>query len=169
MSDVPVIPPLRRRARPVWLAAVAAVALAGCSTDGPASGVQVVVPDTGPGRGASAAGADGEMTLEVPTEADAPPARDPADDAAPVSPPAHLPQASLPAAVAAPDDLPATVAVVGDSLTLSAHDEITAYLTGIGIEVLELDGAVNRRMTRGAEPDPGIDVIEVCMSKSNRL
>jgi lysophospholipase L1-like esterase len=121
--------------------------------------VQVAVPDTGVGRGASAAGADGEMALEVPTEADAPPARA-ADGGVPVSPPAHLPQASLPAAVAAPEALPATVAVVGDSLTLSAQEEITAYLTGIGIEVVEVDGAVNRRMTNGAEPDPGIDVIE---------
>jgi lysophospholipase L1-like esterase len=144
----------------MWLAAVAAVALAGCGTDGPASGVQVVVSDTGAGRAASAAGADDEMALEVPTEADAPPTRDAADGAVPVSPPAHLPQASLPAPVAAPDALPASVAVVGDSLTLSAQEEITAYLTGIGIEVLEVDGAVNRRMARGAEPDPGVDVIE---------
>jgi lysophospholipase L1-like esterase len=66
----------------------------------------------------------------------------------------------LPAALDFPDDLPATVAVVGDSLTLSAQQEITAYLTGIGIEVLEVDGAVNRRMTGGSDPDPGIDVIE---------
>jgi lysophospholipase L1-like esterase len=121
--------------------------------------VRVVVPDTGAGRGASAAGADGEMALEVSTGADAPVAPDGAG-AAPVSPPVHLPQASLPAALDVPDELPATAAVVGDSLTLSAQEEITAYLTGIGIEVLEVDGAVNRRMTGGSDPDPGIDVVE---------
>jgi lysophospholipase L1-like esterase len=102
------------------------------------------------------------MALEVATEADAP-ARPATIDGAggvAISPPAHLPQASLPTAVASAGDLPATVAVVGDSLTLSAQEEITAYLTGIGVEVLAVDGAVNRRMTRGSEPDPGIDVVE---------
>ena len=116
MSDVPVTRTLRR-ARPALVVAASSLLAVGCGSDGPASGVQVVVPDTGGGRGGgrSAAGVDGEMALEASTEADTPPARETADGAVPVSPPDHLPQASLPGSLDVSDELPSTVAVVGDS------------------------------------------------------
>jgi lysophospholipase L1-like esterase len=150
---------------PALVVTVATLLLAACGSGGPTSGVRVVTPDTGV-RGGGAAAAGAEIALEVSTEADAPPQRENANGAAPVSPPAHLPQASLPVTIDAAGELPATVAVVGDSLTLSAQEEITAYLTGIGIDVLEVDGAVNRRMTRGSDPEPGIDAIEEIAEQS---
>jgi lysophospholipase L1-like esterase len=175
MSGVPVNDLCHRRARRVlggvavamlWLAA------AGCGLDGPASGVNVVAPPSA--APAAGAGADGEMALEASTDLDGDGIADEApngeDDGAadpppeslpgPVSaPPAHLPRASLPPERPAPGELPQTAAVVGDSLTLSAREEIAAYLTALGIEVIEIDGAENRRMTNGANPESGIDVI----------
>jgi lysophospholipase L1-like esterase len=77
----------------------------------------------------------------------------------PAGAPSDLPEASLPPH-ALSDELPDTAAVVGDSLTESAQQEIAAYLNGLGIDVVAIDGAKNRRMVHGAHPDPGIDVVE---------
>ena len=66
----------------------------------------------------------------------------------------------MPPRDALPADLPDTVAVVGDSLTESAQREITAYLKALGIDVVTIDGAQNRRMTHGDRPDPGIDIVD---------
>lgn len=56
---------------------------------------------------------------------------------------------------------PYNVAVVGDSLTLSAEDEILAALTAEGLEVLTIDGIESRRMTHGDRNlPPGTEAIE---------
>ena len=40
-----------------------------------------------------------------------------------------------------PSTLPDTRAVVGDSLTESAQQEIGAYLNGLGVDIVTIDGA----------------------------
>jgi lysophospholipase L1-like esterase len=60
---------------------------------------------------------------------------------------------------AAPAEPPAVVAVVGDSLTLSASDEIEAALRSVGVETVVVDARENRRMTRGGV-QPGVDAID---------
>ena len=49
---------------------------------------------------------------------------------------------------------PASVAVIGDSLTLSAQEEIFAALAPTGIEVVVVDGVESRRMARGSSEVP---------------
>ncbi len=49
---------------------------------------------------------------------------------------------------------PRSVAVIGDSLTLSAQEEISAALELAGIELFIVDGAENRRMTSGSSEVP---------------
>lgn len=141
---------------------VCAVALGGCSWDGPAVGVSVVPPDAvGPavdadepdtavpgGRsGATTPGGGGGRAGSVEpvasgTATDAATGRAPDDGGAEVS-------------------FPATVAVVGDSLTLSAHDEIATELGALGLDVLVVDGVESRRMTAGSTSLPsGLDAIE---------
>lgn len=56
--------------------------------------------------------------------------------------------------------MPATVAVVGDSLTLSAEDDIAGELTGLGLDVLTIDGLESRRMARGDVRPRGTGAIE---------
>ncbi len=58
-------------------------------------------------------------------------------------------------AVAEPPEL---VAVVGDSLTVSAQEEIDAALTDLGVGEVVVDGLENRRMTIGGS-QPGLDAI----------
>ena len=56
---------------------------------------------------------------------------------------------------------PSTVAVVGDSLTLSAEDEILVALEDGGLQVLAIDGVESRRMVRGSTNlPPGTDAVE---------
>jgi lysophospholipase L1-like esterase len=56
---------------------------------------------------------------------------------------------------------PATVAVVGDSLTLSAEDEIMSALSADGLQVLVIDGLESRRMARGSRAlTPGTEAVE---------
>ncbi len=153
MSGMPVTSQAGRRARAACAALVALVLITGCAWDGPASGVEVVPPSAAP-----AVAVEGEVALEAEPTASTEPQRVEVAESL-VTVPA-IPQATLPRVRPAPDDLPGTVAVVGDSLTLSASDEIEAYLTALGIEVLAVDGAENRRMTRGSEPRPGVDVVE---------
>ena len=153
MSGMPVTPQAGRRARAACAALVALVLITGCAWDGPASGVEVVPPSAAP-----AVAVEGEVALEAEPTASTEPQRVEVAESL-VTVPA-IPQATLPRVRPAPDDLPSTAAVVGDSLTLSASDEIEAYLTALGIEVLAVDGAENRRMTRGSEPRPGVDVVD---------
>ena len=157
MGGMPNVSELGRRAPFVLAPVVVVLLLAGCGLDGSDSGVQALVPPTSEAVGGQAGGPDAEMTPEdsidagvgVEVLADLPDA-----------PPAHLPQASLPPREALPAQLPDTAAIVGDSLTESAQQEIAAYLNGLGVDVVTIDGAQNRRMTHGDRPDPGVDVVE---------
>jgi lysophospholipase L1-like esterase len=57
---------------------------------------------------------------------------------------------------------PRTVAVVGDSLTLSAVEEIETALVAAGLRVLAVDGAESRRMARSSgEVSSGADAVEL--------
>lgn len=59
--------------------------------------------------------------------------------------------------------MPTTAAVVGDSLTLSAVDEITDALDALGLEAV-VDGMENRRLVRGSSDLPsGTDAIEAIL------
>jgi hypothetical protein len=141
-----------RLGAPWALATVAAMLLlTACGLDGPDPGVEALVPSTT--ASGQPAGPDAEMAPEASAGEVAPPV---ADDS--VSPP-HLRQASLPPREALPR-LPDSVAVVGDSLTESAAEQITAYFSGLGVDVVTIDGAQNRRMAHGERPDPGTDIVE---------
>ncbi len=60
---------------------------------------------------------------------------------------------------------PETVAVVGDSLTLSAVEELDAWLTDLGLDVLVIDGVENRRMThRTRTVSSGADAIAAILA-----
>ena len=62
---------------------------------------------------------------------------------------------------------PESVAVIGDSLTLSAQEEIAAALALTGIEVVAVDGFENRRMTRGSSAvPPGTTAIEAVLESA---
>ncbi len=52
-------------------------------------------------------------------------------------------------AIGATSILPASVAVVGDSLALSASDEITAAFADLGVNVVAIDAVESRRMSKG--------------------
>jgi lysophospholipase L1-like esterase len=162
MCGMPRTRELRRRA-PWALASLAVMLLlAGCGLDGSNSGVQALTSTTSP-EGGQAGGPDSEMAPEDSTDGGAgvpDGSWTPAVSEMPDGPPSHLPQASLPPRNSLPEQLPDSAAVVGDSLTESAQDEIAAYLDGIGIDVVTIDGAQNRRMTHGDHPDPGIDIVE---------
>ena len=143
----------------VRLFLLCAVALGGCSWDGPPAAVSVVPTATAAPAGvgtdvASARPDAGDGALGGGLDGDAESAG-PAllgDDA--------TGQRSADGIAAGPT-FPSTVAVVGDSLTLSARDEITAELTGLGLEVLIVDGVESRRMTAGSSSLPsGLDAIE---------
>ncbi len=57
---------------------------------------------------------------------------------------------------------PRTVAVVGDSLTLSAVEEIETALAAAGLRVVAVDGAESRRMARTAGGvSSGVDAVEL--------
>jgi len=164
MDGMPSTSQLRRRApraqapaAVLLLAPAALLLLAGCGLDGSDSGVQALVPSTSAAARQSG-GPDAEMAPEESTVAGAGGVEVLPD--LPDGPPSHLPQASLPPRDALPAELPDTAAVVGDSLTESAQQEIAAYLNGLGVDVVTIDGAQNRRMTHGDHPDPGIDIVE---------
>ncbi len=137
------------------LTLVCAAVLGGCGWDGPPSAVRVVPevtvaadgatttggsrtgPVLGSGGGATESAAGGAVVADAPS-----PAVEGGADIDVVPP------------------FPATVVVVGDSLTLSALDEITAALDGLGLEVLVVDGVESRRMTVGNSSRPsGLDAI----------
>ena len=63
---------------------------------------------------------------------------------------------------------PRTVAVIGDSLTLSAQQEITTALVAAEMHVLTVDAVENRRMVRGTrEIEPGVDAIEAVRAEGD--
>jgi hypothetical protein len=151
----------RSRAIPIALAAL--VWLPACSWDGP--GVQVVGPTTSQ---PSPADSSVDVAADPPTSmAEAALPEGHGDEAVPPdlgSAPGNtvVPGGRRPL----PADLPDSVAVVGDSLTLAASDEIRSALSGIGIEVVAIDGAENRRMTHGVTPAPGLDSITTIASSA---
>ena len=167
MFGMPSVSDVRRRAlgagslRLVPLAVASALLVAGCGWDGPSSGVHAVAPVSVAPGGGSAGGADDEIPLEAPVAGEsAAGAAIESPDSTSIQQAPRVPLATLPPGRPVPDDFPRTAAVVGDSLTLSARDEIEAYLEGIGIEVLAVDAAENRRMSRGSNPSPGVDAVE---------
>lgn len=146
---------LRRRAPWALLPVAATLLLAGCGLDGSDPGVQALVPVT------SGAGQPGGPDAEMPPEQSAVErGEDRVPSELPEGAPAHLPQASLPPVDAVDVDLPVAAAVVGDSLTESASVQIGAYLDELGVDTITIDGAMNRRMTHGDRPDPGVDIVE---------
>jgi lysophospholipase L1-like esterase len=152
---MPNVRELCRRAPRALAPVVAILLLGGCGLDASDQGVHALDPSTS--LVAPVGGPDSEMQLEQ-SIGDG--------DGTGVTPqlveppPIHLPQATLTPRDELPARLPESVAVVGDSLTESAQQEITAYLNGLGIDVVMVDGAQNRRMTHGDRPDPGIDIVE---------
>jgi lysophospholipase L1-like esterase len=143
------------------LTLVCAAVLGGCAWDGPSVAVRVVpeatavggddvTPDHG-STGSSTGGSDGA------TESASGDVRAPGADAATSGiDGAREPDSDI--EIVPP--FPTTVAVVGDSLTLSARDEITAELADLGLDVLVVDGVESRRMTAGSSARPsGLDAI----------
>ena len=62
-------------------------------------------------------------------------------------------------------DVARTVAVVGDSLTVSASEQIEASLERVGFDVLTIDAVESRRMVQGSRSlPPGIDAIHSIQS-----
>jgi lysophospholipase L1-like esterase len=152
MDDMPSTRDLRRRAQWAVVPAAAVLLLAGCGLDGSDAGVHALVPPSTLAGGQSR-DPNAEMSSEQSLDATG---AAPADTLLP----SNMPQASLPPRDALPANLPHSVAVVGDSLTESAQQEITTYLKALGIDVVTIDGAKNRRMTDGHRPAPGIDSVE---------
>lgn len=69
--------------------------------------------------------------------------------------------------VEAVEPRPTTAAVVGDSLTVSAQDEIESALDSAGFEAVEVDGREGRRMTHGrSDLTPGVDVVADILTRS---
>lgn len=63
---------------------------------------------------------------------------------------------------------PETVAMVGDSLTLSAVEELDAWLADLGLDVLVIDGVENRRMThRTRTVSSGADAISAILAEES--
>ena len=94
------------------------------------------------------------------------------DGAAPVFAPEVITPPDVLGAVPLPDDddemivvpvvdRPASVAVVGDSLTVSAADEIEVALDSIGLDVIAVDAMESRRITQGGSSlPPGTSAVE---------
>lgn len=65
------------------------------------------------------------------------------------------------------DPRPTTIAVVGDSLTVSASDEIESALGAGGFDVVDIDGLESRRMTHGGDAlPPGVDAVADIIARS---
>ncbi len=69
--------------------------------------------------------------------------------------------------VEAGDPRPTTAAVVGDSLTVSAQEEIESALEKAGFDAVEVDGREGRRMTHGrSDLTPGVDAVADILTRS---
>ncbi len=140
--------------RPAVLCATLAL-LAGCAWDGPQAAVRVVPPPTAVPPAAVDGGApvvDGARPDSAGEEAsDTVIAESLGREAAPVD---VVVEPADRVASAGARSSPSTVAVVGDSLTVSAEQEILAALTAGGLDVLAVDGLESRRMTRGGSALP---------------
>ena len=132
--------------------AVLLLLCAGCGLDAPSSGVAVI--DSNVSAAAEIEIAAPPPTIEVtlpPVLLDPEPTPD--DDETIVEPPAPR---------------PSSVAVVGDSLTVSAADEIEVALAAIGLDVLVIDAKESRRTTRGSTNlSSGAEAVESILSETS--
>jgi lysophospholipase L1-like esterase len=137
--------------------------LAGCAWDGPEVAVRVVPPPStiAPTAVEGAVGAavdDGRTAGAGNGDADTVVAEPRGREAAPTD---VVVEPVGGAASGGARSSPSTVAVVGDSLTVSAEQEILAALTADGLDVLAVDGLESRRMTHGGTAlPPGTSAIE---------
>lgn len=138
--------------------------LAGCAWDGPEVAVRVVPPPSSIApiavEGAVVADAvDGGRTATVGNDAaDTVIAESRGREAAPTD---VVVEPDVGVASGGARSSPSTVAVIGDSLTVSAEQEILAELTADGLDVLAVDGLESRRMTHGGSAlPPGTSAIE---------
>lgn len=121
--------------------------VAGCAANGVTAGVEVVqsqsepIPRQGPSAFERVQARLAE--LEPPGDGQVPGDED--EDASPL--------VDIVSGSALPPR-PASVVVIGDSLTLSAQEEIVVALAPTGIELVAVDGAESRRMTRGSSEVP---------------
>jgi lysophospholipase L1-like esterase len=147
------------RVSAVRLFLVCAVALGGCSWDGPSAAVSVVPAGTVAPAGDDADAASASSSAGVGAIGGAIGLDGAAESASGVL--ADGTDGRAADGITADLAFPSTVAVVGDSLTLSARDEITAELAGLGLDVLMIDAVESRRMTAGSSSLPsGLDAIE---------
>ncbi len=145
---------------------VALATIAACGYDGPSSGVRVV-PDVSVVDGAAGAAADASVGEAAGAEV-SPGADDGAAGAESGggSATGSANGSRTGGATGAPEigtthSLPASVAIVGDSLTLSAQDEIEGELTALGVDVVAIDGVESRRMTTGGSGlPPGTEAVD---------
>lgn len=150
--------------RPLLL--IAFVVLVGaCAYDGPSSGVRVATPDTVDGGDEAAAPGDdgtsvGRLLVDSGSSAAAA-ASDPASASGTANGSAGGDASGRPDSEIAATALPASVAVVGDSLTLSAQDEIETALSTLGVDVIAIDGVESRRMASGGSAlPPGTEAVD---------
>jgi lysophospholipase L1-like esterase len=124
--------------------ALCALVVAGCGLDTPTSGVRVVPPPT---TTLQAVIADGETAPLKGSES-------------------QVIDGSKAAALGI--DPPLTVAVVGDSLTLSAVEELGPALQALGLEVIAIDGVENRRLVRRTSTvSSGSDVVSAILANQS--
>lgn len=142
-----------RMHRPLLVALCFAATVGGCGWDGPTAGVRVVNTAVTPGadadldRGATG----GRAAPDTSTEAGTVPPGDADDRPGLENRPGSL--GAIP--------MPSTVAVVGDSLTVSAIDEIERALARLGVREVLIDGRESRRMASGSGALPsGVAAIE---------
>ena len=137
------------------MALLLVLSCAGCGLGAPSSGVAVIDSD------APDASAVAEIEIVVPATTIAvtlptvllDPEPTPDDDETIVEPTAPR---------------PSTVAVVGDSLTVSAADEIEASLAAIGLDVLVIDAKESRRTTRSSTNlTSGSDAVESILADAS--
>ena len=161
-----------------------AVLLGGCGWDGPTAAVRVVpegaVDDgSASGRGDEGVGAsadagdngdagDGDHDPDATTSAGHDSSGGDERTSSGTGTGAHATDAAADLGITPP--FPDTVAVVGDSLTLSASDEITSELAGLGLDVLVVDGVESRRMTAGSALRPsGLEAIRTIRDELDRV
>jgi len=128
-----------------------AMVIAACGLEQPGPGVAVVVPSTVADDQSMGIDPALEQAVDAPADAGVDPSLPATSVATGPEREVRSPGSRRPTVA----DLPDTVAVVGDSLTESAVAEITDMFEGVGIDVLVVDGAQNRRMTHGNLPLPG--------------
>lgn len=145
--------PLRRPRRVVLVLAPVGL-LVGCGVNGTTADVRVVAPttvvrtDDDPAADAAAAASDPVV---------------PADEVADA---AGDPEVLVPVGEGADPVFPRVVGVIGDSLTVSAHDEIRERLERIGVRAL-VDARESRRMiVRTTDLPSGLEAVEAVLDEA---